>query len=91
MHVYEFFAENEEDTKTANEPKKTQPKGKKERFNPRKRDGKSNFTHPWLSSTLRFHSGQILGIDFSPNGKYLITCSDGKKKLQLTGTLLQKE
>lgn len=39
--------------------------------------GKEKFTHSWLVSTLKGHSGNILGIDLSPNNKFLASCADG--------------
>jgi WD40 repeat protein len=75
-----IITEESEDKKKPTQPQKTQPKAKKEKPSVRKGNGKAAFSHPWLATTLRFHSGQVLGLDFSPNGKYLITCADGKKK-----------
>ncbi|XP_066254548.1 uncharacterized protein [Euwallacea similis] len=34
------------------------------------------FNHPWLLATLKGHGGRVLDMDFSPNGKYLVSCSD---------------
>ncbi|VDD94177.1 unnamed protein product [Enterobius vermicularis] len=37
----------------------------------------SVYSHPWLLTTLKGHVGQVLDIDFSPNGKFLVSvCSD---------------
>lgn len=55
-----------------------QSKKKKEKPPVKKRDSRAAFTHQWLACTLRSHSGFVLGIDFSPNGKYLASCSEGK-------------
>lgn len=44
----------------------------------KKRDSRLTFAHPWLTCTLRSHNGHVLGIDFSPNGKYLATCSQDR-------------
>lgn len=35
-----------------------------------------NYTHPWLVANLKGHSGRVLDVDFSANGKYLATCSE---------------
>ncbi|CAL1531957.1 unnamed protein product [Lymnaea stagnalis] len=36
------------------------------------------FSHPWLSCTLKGHSSRIVSLDFSPNGKYLLTASEDR-------------
>ncbi|BFZ18412.1 hypothetical protein BsWGS_21451 [Bradybaena similaris] len=36
------------------------------------------FSHPWLSSTLKGHSSRIVALDFSPNGKYMISASEDR-------------
>lgn len=44
-------------------------------------DAKSaTFQHPWLNNTLKGHTGQVLNMDLSSNGKYLASCADGKLK-----------
>ena len=35
------------------------------------------FKHQLLAATLKAHSESIESIDFSPNGKYLISCGEG--------------
>lgn len=36
------------------------------------------FAHKWLASSLKGHSSRVVSMDFSPNGKYLVTASDGE-------------
>lgn len=36
------------------------------------------FSHLWLSCTLKGHSSRIVSIDFSPNGKYMLSASEGR-------------
>lgn len=39
---------------------------------------KHNYTHPWLLTSLKGHTGQVYDMDFSSNGKYLASCADGE-------------
>lgn len=41
------------------------------------------FTHKWLASSLKGHSARILDMDFSPNGKYVLTVADGNNCFRL--------
>ncbi|CAF0719924.1 unnamed protein product [Brachionus calyciflorus] len=34
----------------------------------------STFKHNWLASSLKAHSDNVTGIDFSSNGKYFVSC-----------------
>ncbi|KAK9744777.1 Exonuclease [Popillia japonica] len=40
------------------------------------RTDKQGFAHPWLLTTLKGHTGQVLDMDFASNGKYLASCAD---------------
>uniref|UniRef100_A0A0A9Y2A4 Transducin beta-like protein 2 n=1 Tax=Lygus hesperus TaxID=30085 RepID=A0A0A9Y2A4_LYGHE len=42
------------------------------------RDAKQNFAHEWLLTNLKGHTGAILDMDFSANGKFLATCADDR-------------
>lgn len=57
-------------------PKNT-PKPKKAPAVKRK-EVKDNYSHPWLIASLKGHSGEILDLDFSSNGKQLASCAEGK-------------
>lgn len=63
---------------SANGSNEIQSKKKKEKPVVKKRDSRAAFSHQWLACTLRSHSGSVLGIDFSPNGKYLASCSEDR-------------
>ncbi|CAL8129698.1 unnamed protein product [Orchesella dallaii] len=39
---------------------------------------KEKFTHQWLISTMKGHTGLIRGMDLSPNNKFLLTCADDR-------------
>lgn len=45
------------------------------------RSDKHNYTHPWLLASLKGHTGQVLDMDFSSNGKYLATCAEDRTVL----------
>lgn len=42
------------------------------------RANEKGFSHPWLLATLKGHSGRVLDMDFSANGKYLASCGDDR-------------
>lgn len=48
------------------------------RSNLKKRSDKANYSHNWLLTTLKGHSGSVMDMSFSSNGKYLATCGDGE-------------
>ncbi|CAB3362887.1 Hypothetical predicted protein [Cloeon dipterum] len=51
---------------------------KKKQNHPRSELKAVAFSHPWLYTSLKGHSSTILSMDFSSNGKYLISCSDDR-------------
>lgn len=50
----------------------------KKRPNLKKRTDKTNYSHNWLLTTLKGHTGSVMDMSFSSNGKYLATCADGE-------------
>lgn len=55
-------------------------KTKKKHAEKHGRDGKQSFNHQWLLTSLKGHSSSVLDMEFSPNGKYLATCGEGKSQ-----------
>ncbi|XP_064459196.1 transducin beta-like protein 2 isoform X2 [Ornithodoros turicata] len=51
---------------------------KKQKVQEKKKEVKSQYVHPWLVATLKGHTGTILDLDFSVNGKYLATTADDR-------------
>lgn len=43
----------------------------------KKKEVKDTYSHPWLLASLKGHSGEILDLDFSSNGKLLASCAEG--------------
>ncbi|KAJ8312489.1 hypothetical protein KUTeg_009862 [Tegillarca granosa] len=69
---------DETNNATKSKPEKSEKHGKKTKAGSKpKRSQSIQFLHPWLSTTLKGNSGYILGLDFSPNGKYLINTAEG--------------
>jgi len=63
--------------KNAKKPVKTSSKASKIKPAAPSKDSKSPYTHSWLLTTLKGHTGIITDLDISPNGKYLATsCED---------------
>lgn len=56
----------------------TQKPSKKKHQEKWTRDSKQTFSHPWLLTSLKGHSGTVLDMDFSSNGKYLATCAEDR-------------
>ncbi|XP_069703099.1 uncharacterized protein [Periplaneta americana] len=50
------------------------------------RDSKQAFSHPWLLTSLKGHSGEVLDMDFSSNGKFLATCAEDSEELDPGGS-----
>jgi hypothetical protein len=64
---YNKFDSNEKSSKNREKKQNIKPAKVKEAL----------FKHKWLSATLKAHSDQVTGIDFSSNGKYLLSCGLG--------------
>ncbi|XP_049838406.1 uncharacterized protein LOC126283976 isoform X2 [Schistocerca gregaria] len=67
---------------TANVTQKPSKKKHQEKWT---RDSKQTFSHPWLLTSLKGHSGTVLDMDFSSNGKYLATCAEDSEELDPGG------
>jgi len=42
------------------------------------RSDKQTYTHPWLLTSLKGHTAQVLDMDFASNGKYLASCAEDR-------------
>jgi len=45
------------------------------------KDKAPTYNHPWLLTSLKGHSGRVLDMDFSPNGKHLASCGEDRTVL----------
>ncbi|KAK7087866.1 hypothetical protein V1264_021863 [Littorina saxatilis] len=89
-------SENEENQESDTHNKAEKPaekQAKKSKLVPKvKKAGFVPFTHQWLSSTLKGHSSRVVAVDFSPNGKYLVSTSDDRVMMMWsTKEFTQKE
>ena len=77
MKVF-FYSEQKTETEEKKKTDKTEKKSNKTKTTQRhKRVQHVPFTHSWLATILKGHSSAVLGFDFSPNGKYLISTAEG--------------
>jgi len=76
--------EDQEDA-SVNKTAKNEPAGnnktKKKIVDKKQKDKGFTFQHPWLVSTLKGHSGRVLDMDLSANGKYLASSSEDRTVL----------
>ncbi|XP_077289312.1 transducin beta-like protein 2 isoform X7 [Arctopsyche grandis] len=59
-------------------PPVTKQSKKKPHSAPHWKSVKNNFNHPFLATNLMGHTGKILGMDCSSDGKYLVTCAEDR-------------
>ncbi|XP_057659112.1 transducin beta-like protein 2 isoform X3 [Diorhabda carinulata] len=88
MYVIKLFKEEEvrENMKSDKltvypEKKKDQSQGgkKKKKIVESRWTGKHDkyiYSHPWILTSLKGHTGKVLDMDFSSNGKFLASCDD---------------
>ncbi|XP_054716385.1 LOW QUALITY PROTEIN: transducin beta-like protein 2 [Uloborus diversus] len=75
----------EEKEKEHHEEKEQKPKKKEAKHAQVKRkEVKDTYTHPWLISSLKGHSGEILDMDYSANGKLLASCANDRSVMLWT-------
>ncbi|XP_059140998.1 transducin beta-like protein 2 [Physella acuta] len=67
-----------DDHETQSHDKVSTKKGKPAPVKTAKKPAFVPFSHLWLSCTLKGHSSRIVSIDFSPNGKYMLSASEDR-------------
>ncbi|XP_060574633.1 transducin beta-like protein 2 [Ruditapes philippinarum] len=73
--------EDKNDSKPANKQEKQANKKVKPAGKTKVKSQQSTFAHKWLASSLKGHGARILDMDFSPNGKYVITVAEDRSIL----------
>ena len=87
MCVHDYMPLLTEENSEVNGPsreRKAQPVQIKKKEKPKfqRKESKHVFAHSWLATSLKGHSSPILGLDFSPNEKYLASCAEGKYRTE---------
>lgn len=81
-HFFSFPEEEEEENKDSksksNQLSKKQLKALAAKEAKQQAYKKVTFNHPLLLTSLKEHSQNVLDFDFSMNGKYLASCSEGE-------------
>lgn len=50
---------------------------------------KQSYTHQWMITSLKGHTGQVQDMEFSSNGKFLATVAEGKPYISVnTNTII---
>ncbi|KAF2895535.1 hypothetical protein ILUMI_10640 [Ignelater luminosus] len=86
----EKLFEQTEKKKDSGASSKTKKKSSEPRWSGR--SDKQSFSHPWLLTTLKGHTSQVLDMEFSSSGKYLASCGEDRAVLLWdTKDLTQKD
>eukprot|EP00096_Caligus_rogercresseyi_P010257 TRINITY_DN3676_c0_g1_i1.p1 TRINITY_DN3676_c0_g1~~TRINITY_DN3676_c0_g1_i1.p1 ORF type:complete len:445 (+),score=125.44 TRINITY_DN3676_c0_g1_i1:92-1426(+) len=74
-------AEKETEEHSDDETKPSSQQGKKKAKAPKKIEKGPSFSHPWLLTNLKGHSGRVLDLSISANGKYIASSSEDRSVL----------
>ena len=67
---------NKEKEDLKQEKKETSAKPKKKVADKKIKEKAPTFQHPWLLTTLKGHSGRVVDMEISPNGKHLASSGE---------------
>eukprot|EP00092_Neocalanus_flemingeri_P108238 GFUD01138988.1.p1 GENE.GFUD01138988.1~~GFUD01138988.1.p1 ORF type:complete len:282 (+),score=104.20 GFUD01138988.1:69-914(+) len=73
--------EDEEEEQIQEEKEAPASKPKKKVVDRKSKEKVPTFQHPWLLTSLKGHSGRVLDMDISPNGKHLASCGEDRTVL----------